>query len=55
MIKYIGNDNYNFYNNLNKALKIWLPKEYQRKWSAVLSDDMLHANSRCPIVGGEDF
>jgi len=55
MIKYIGNDNYNFYNNLNIALKIWLPKEYHRKWSAVLSDGKLHANSRCPIVGGEDF
>jgi len=55
MIEYIGSENYKFYHNLNEALKKWLPKEYQRKWSAVLSEEMLHANSRCPIVGGEDY
>jgi hypothetical protein len=43
-----------YFSSIADSLSVWLPGEYERKWSAVLSDNILHANSRCEEVGGED-
>lgn len=43
-----------YFSAIASALAYWVPTEYDRKWSAVLSEGILHANSRCEEVGGED-
>ena len=43
-----------YFRSISEALSFWVPTECIRKWSAVLSDGVLHANSRCEEVGGEE-
>lgn len=43
-----------YFTAIANALSYWVPTEFERKWSAVLSQGVLHANSRCEEVGGED-
>lgn len=50
----LSKESVEYFNAILKALHSWVPSEYDRKWSVVKSDNILHANSRCPEVGGED-